>query len=70
MVFSGNRFTSNHFLSPGEDGVEGFFFDLDSPLAGGPLAGQVLAFQRQLQKDNTFIESYYCDHHDYDRYDY
>ena len=72
MVFSGNCFTSTDLsLSTlGEESFEGFFFDLDSPLAGGPLAGQVLAFQRQLQKDNTFIESYYCDHHDYDRYDY
>ena len=71
VVFSGNRFTSNLSLSTlGEDGLKGFFFDLNSPLDGGPLAGQVLAFQRQLQKDNTFIESYYCDHHDYDRYDY
>ena len=71
VVFSGNRFTSNLSLSTlGKDGLKGFFFDLNSPLDGGPLAGQVLAFQRQLQKDNTFIESYYCDHHDYDRYDY
>lgn len=51
----------------GEDGVEGFFFELNSPLAGGPLAGQVLAFQRQLQKDNSFIEAdYYYDHEHYD----
>jgi hypothetical protein len=70
VVFSGNRFTSNHSLTPGEDGVEGFFFDLNSPLAGGPLAGQVLAFQRQSQKDNTFIEADYYHQHYYDHYDY
>ena len=47
----------------------GFFFELDSPQAGGPLADQVLAFQRQLQNDNTFIESYF-EHYGYDHYDY
>ena len=70
MVFSGNCFTSTDLsLSTlGEESFKGFFFDPNIPLGG--LAGQVLAFQRQLQKDNTFIESYYCDHRDYDRYDY
>jgi hypothetical protein len=52
----------------------GFFFELDSPQAGGPLADQVLAFQRQLQRDNTFIESHYDhyinDHYINDHYDY
>ena len=67
MVFSGNRFTS--ILSQSLESENGFFFELNSPQAGGPLADQVLAFQRQLQNDNTFIESYF-EHYGYDHYDY